>query len=145
MSEVGSLIAAGAIVVLGMAGASAQATDAIVAFQSPSGNAHCMIDTRPGPDRVVVCELREFTGKAPPKPGDCELDWVPGATLDGQGRVALFACQGDTIQTPDSPKLAYGKSLTHGEITCASAVTGITCNVKSGRGFLVSRAVIKRL
>lgn len=145
MCDVRVLISAGAIAVFAMPGAIAQTAGAIVAFQSPSGNVHCMIDASAGPNPIVACELREFTGKAPPKPRNCELDWVPGATLDGTGRVTLFACQGDTIQTPDSPKLAYGKSLTRGAITCVSATTGITCTVKSGRGFLVSRAAVKRL
>lgn len=123
----------------------ALAADGPVAFQSPSGNVHCVIDTPSATEQVAACELRAFTGPAPPKPADCELDWVPGASLDGKGRVALFACQGDTIQDPRAPKLDYGKSIRSGAITCSSATAGITCRHDSGGGFLVSRALIRRL
>ena len=135
----------GALGALGLGIGSSDAADPIVTFQSPSGNAHCMIITEPGSTRSAACEIREFTGKPPARPADCDLDWVPGASVDSRGRVSLFGCQGDTMQNPNNQKLAYGKSIKSGEFTCTSAVTGITCKVKSGRGFLVSRAIIKKI
>ena len=145
-SMVGTVaIAAAGIGVFGPGATPSHAESTIVQFQSPTGNAHCMIYTDPDGDNFVQCELIEFTGKAPARPGDCDLDWVPGASVDNRGRVFLFGCQGDTIRDPSSRKLAYGKSIKGGAFTCTSAQTGITCKVKSGRGFLVSRAVIKKI
>ena len=123
----------------------AQAAGSLIFFQSPSGNAHCAIDTEDGSTHFASCELASFTGKPPARPSDCDLDWVPGASVSSSGRVSVFGCQGDTMRSPDNPKLAYGKSIKRGEFTCTSAQIGITCKVKSGRGFLVSRAVIKKL
>lgn len=137
-------LTAGLVVLAGWQ-ACAQAAPTITAFQSPSGNVHCMIDTGAEPAAIASCELRTYTGEAPAKPADCELDWVPGASLDTRGRVGVFACQGDTLQSPDSEKLAYGSSITRGAITCRSATTGITCTLGSGRGFQVSRAAIRKL
>ena len=116
-----------------------------ITFQSPSGNAHCSFSLADDGSGYARCELREFTGKVPPRPKDCDLDWVPQAAVDQRGRVTVFGCQGDTSVNPGSPKLAYGKSMKSGPFTCTSAVTGITCKVKSGRGFLVSKAAIKKL
>lgn len=127
------------------AGPAARGDDAVVAFRSPSGNIHCVIDASQPAAATVGCELRDYTGPAPAKPRDCELDWVPGASLDAKGRVAVFACQGDTLQSPDARVLAYGSTIARGGITCSSAATGMTCTVASGRGFLVSRAAIRRL
>ena len=106
---------------------------------------HCVIETTSATEQVAACELLAFTGTAPRKPADCDLDWVAGASVDVRGNVALFACQGDTIQDPEAPKLDYGKSIRRGAITCSSATTGITCRTQAGRGFLVSRAVIRKL
>ena len=134
-----------AVGALGPGSGSSHAADSIVTFQSQAGNAHCMILTEPGSRHSAACELREFTGKPPARPADCDLDWVPGASVDGRGRVSLFGCQGDTMQNPSNQKLAYGKSIKSGEFTCTSAATGITCKLKSGRGFLVSRSIIKKI
>ena len=121
----------------------AEAAQNFVTFQSPTGNVHCLLYTEPGETHFATCELREFSGKIPKRPADCDLDWVPGASVDARGRVSVFSCQGDTNQSPDNKKLSYGKSVKSGVFTCTSAVTGVTCKVKSGRGFLVSRSVIK--
>ncbi len=132
-------------VFVGSWNASAPAAETYVSFQSPSGNAHCTISTEPGEVSFASCELREFTGKIPKRPADCDLDWVPGASVDAKGRVSVFGCQGDTDVNPSNPKLAYGKSMKSGPYTCTSATSGITCKVKSGRGFLVSKGAIKAL
>ncbi|MBL8701490.1 MAG: hypothetical protein JNK67_24135 [Alphaproteobacteria bacterium] len=145
---IGRLAGALAGILAAAAIASAEPTrsgHAVVAFRSPSGNVHCVIDATPGQTATAACELRDYSGPAPVKPADCELDWVAGASLDAKGAVALFACQGDTIQDPRSRSLEYGAAITLGGITCSSATTGITCKLGSGRGFLVSRALIRRL
>lgn len=116
-----------------------------VTFQSPTGNVHCFISTTAGEPHFATCELRDYTGKVPTRPSDCDLDWVPEATVFGNGKVFVFGCQGDTNVNPSNMKLAYGKSIKAGEFTCTSAVTGMTCKVKSGRGFVVSKASIKKL
>lgn len=121
------------------------AAEALRTFQSPTGNIHCLISTGPQDTPIAVCEVREFTGHAPPRPADCELDWVPGASVDAKGQVRLFSCQGDTNVDPKNKPLPYGQTITHGGFTCSAAPTGVTCTTKSGRGFLVSRAVIKKL
>ena len=114
-------------------------------FQSPTGNIHCLIATEPAEAAVASCEVQAFTGSIPPRPKDCDLDWVPGASVDGKGKVHLFSCQGDTLVDPHHKILAYDTAITHGGFRCSASRTGITCKAKSGHGFLVSRAVIKKL
>jgi hypothetical protein len=130
------IVAAGSV--LGAHAALAQGD--YTSFQSPSGNMHCAVSTT-----YASCEVREYSGKIPPRPIDCDLDWVPGASVNVKGQVSLFGCRGDTNVDPANPKLAYGRSIKRGVFTCTSAASGVSCKVKSGRGFLVSRAVVKRL
>ena len=119
--------------------ATAGAQEEYAVFQSPSGNTHCFVSSE-----FASCEVRVFNGKVPPRPVDCDLDWVPGASVNTKGRVSAFSCQGDTNVSPGSLKLAYGKSVKRGPFTCASSASGITCTLKSGRGFLASRMVIRK-
>lgn len=119
--------------------------ESLETFQSPTGNIHCLISTGPQETPIAFCEVKKFNGKPPPAPADCELDWVPGASVDATGKVRLFSCQGDTNIDPEHKTLAYGDEITHGGFTCRSATTGVTCTTKGGRGFLVSREVIKKL
>jgi hypothetical protein len=118
---------------------------ALETFQSPTGNIHCLISDGPQPTPIASCEVRQYAGPVPPRPADCELDWVAGASIDAKGHVRLFSCQGDTNVDHGNKTLAYGSAITHGGVTCSASPAGVVCKAKSGRGFLVSRAAIKKL
>lgn len=109
-------------------------------FRTPSNNIHCMYIEDEG-RRSVQCEIHETTSARPalPRPGDCDLDWGDSFQLSESGRAGLV-CHGDTIASPDSPMLAYGRSSHWGEISCRSAPSGLTCKNASGHGFSLSRA-----
>ena len=58
--------------------------------------------------------------------------------LDNAGGPQLGSCEA----TYDYPVLDYGRSMSFGDVTCASGANGVTCSNPEGRWFLVSRAKI---
>ncbi len=55
--------------------ATASACPASTKFVTPSGNMWCLVASNSDSTNGVVCEIREHTYTAPPKPADCRLDW----------------------------------------------------------------------
>ncbi len=104
-------------------------------FTSPSRNIGCMIDAS-----GVRCDIQQRYWDPPRRPRDC-----PPATGYGQGitlspgRRAEFVCAGDTAFGGGEP-LAYGQSITSGDLECTSSESGMTCtDTRSGNGFSLSR------
>ncbi len=110
-----------------------------VVFRSPTGNIHCLMPEREGDWQGVRCDILEAEISYPLRPADCELDWGHAFEVPGQGSAGL-ACAGDTVATPDSPVLDYGRQITHAGVTCTSEKTGMTCVNRDGHGFSLSRA-----
>jgi hypothetical protein len=114
-----------------------EAVTQLVGFTSPSGNVGCMLDPT-----YVRCDISERDWSPPPRPADCEFDYGQGIGLSA-GEQAGFVCAGDTAMGGGDP-LAYGKSITKGDLTCGSAEAGITCrDGATGHGFTISREVYK--
>lgn len=110
-------------------------------FHTPSGNIHCLFITDGG-QSSVECDLRSRTSTRAvlPQPADCDLEWGDRFALGAKGKPGLV-CHGDTLFTPDSPVLAYGKTMTwKSGIACTAAKSGITCKNRQGHGFSLSRS-----
>jgi hypothetical protein len=122
------LVVATVAAIAGPAGAAAPRD---VFFRSPSGNIGCEVNARrPGVPARAYCQTR-----------------VPqrSVTLDGAGRLSVARAIGDAgdqrIVT-----LAYGRSLVVGPFRCTSTVAGMRCLHRAdGRGFVISRAGVRRL
>ncbi|HVH00512.1 MAG TPA: DUF6636 domain-containing protein [Miltoncostaeaceae bacterium] len=110
-----------------------------VHFTTPSGNIDCR-----GAGSSISCEVQKaHWPRVPPRPKDCDLDWVGTQLNLSQGRVTLGSCRGDIgpLCVPSSPgdrctTLAYGRSvvLTRNGIRCTSRRTGLTCRARNGGG-----------
>ena len=108
-----------------------QSQRVLAAWQSPSGNIHCMLDDN-GFD------------------GSCEV--LQGRIEPGEstvGRIEIFevsvtpVCNTDTIMNPNAPVLEYGAvAKTEGFISCISERRGMTCvNTDIRKGFFLARGV----
>ena len=89
------------------------------------------------------CDIGDADWTLPPRPADCELDWGHGVVLGDEVHVGI--CAGDTAMGgPDV--LAYGTSVSRGDLRCESERTGLTCrNRANGAGFRLSRAAVELL
>lgn len=105
---------------------------AAIFFHSPTGNIGCGV-SRNG----ARCDIRDHSWKAPPKPGNCDVDWGSGLTVGKHGRGRFF-CAGDTVLgLGDS--LAYGSSVFRGRFKCTSRTDGVRCvDTKTKHGFKLS-------
>lgn len=127
------LVVGGAVATLCAAPAAAE--DGFVDFVSPSGNVGCVLDVD-----YVRCDIAERDWAPPPRPADCEFDYGQGIAL-APYEPASFVCAGDTTLGGSRP-LAYGQSITRGDLECDSAESGITClDRNTGHGFAISRQV----
>jgi hypothetical protein len=129
----------------------------LVGFTTPSTKIDCLFVPEDNGGITVNCLAEDANWKNPKRqPADCDLDWFPAEmsmTVNGRSATAkpVFyegSCRGDigaTCVLDSCSTLAYGKTITQGQITCTSLKTGVQCKAKSGRGFLISRSGLKRL
>lgn len=103
------------------------------AFQSPSGNIGCYLSSS-----GARCDIADHRWHAPAKPKRCDLDWGNGLGINRKGRRGYVVCAGDTT-LHQGRRLAYGRSLRAGGITCTSRVSAMTCRNAAGHGFRLSR------
>jgi hypothetical protein len=115
-------------------------------FTTPSRNIDCVADfSSPSVDCLVQ---KASWPRVPPRPADCDLDWIGTEIALGRGRVSVGSCRGDigplcVEQTGDCPALPYGTSLTlPSKVRCTSRRAGLTCRARTGAGagFAVSRS-----
>lgn len=110
-------------------------------FRTPSDNIHCLFITDGG-QSSVECDLRSRSNTRPvlPYPADCDLEWGDRFAVGAKGKPGLV-CHGDTLYSPGSPVLAYGKSMSwKSGIACTSEKSGLTCKNRQGHGFSLSRS-----
>ena len=72
-----------------------------VHFTTPSGNIDCR-----GAGSSISCEVQKaHWPRVPPRPKDCDLDWVGTQLNLSKGRVTLGSCRGDIgpLCVPSSP------------------------------------------
>lgn len=132
-----------ALWLVGIAAASAE----IESFQSPSKGISCAYDGGSDDARPsITCEVANFVGALPPRPKDCELDWIPRASISTSNSKAFIgSCAGDTIALPTAPVLSYGTRFVRGPLRCASATTGFACTNGRGIGFRISKRSLTRI
>lgn len=106
---------------------------AFVTFQMPSKNIGCGYLSGLGP-AALRCDIR--SGLKPKPRGACELDWT-GISM-GRG-AARPTCAGDTVFTPASQVLAYGRVWKRGAFACLSMRIGLSCANSAGHGFFLAR------
>lgn len=123
---------------LSLAAPAAHAQDFLFSFRSPTGNIHCLIgDLAEGGG--AQCELVNLTPSYTKRPADCDLDWGHSFLVEAGAARGEVACVGDTVRDDGSFELDYGGTMKHGEITCTSERTGMTCVNATGHGFSISR------
>lgn len=118
-----------------------------VFFRTPSRNIVCIGGRYGGPELSLRCLLREESWpSSPPRPADCEYDWVDSVIGIGDGAVFLGACLSDVpwgciggSSTCDAV-VPWGGSIEFGDrIRCTAQRTGLECSDRSGEGFVVAR------
>lgn len=107
-------------------------------FMLPSRNIGCSMG-----QAYVTCEVNDATW--PGAVRNCnDGDWDPHAISLNSGRVFLGECASDTVMGGELT-LAYGEGLQSRDVRCASARSGLRCELRStGRGFEVSRSSFRR-
>lgn len=136
-------LAAMAALVLAPPGALALSSK-IVNFTSPSGNIGCSIIVGlPEGGNGIRCDIKVHTFKIPQPHPACKLAFGDSLEVGPSGEAGPV-CHGDTVFEPGEGKLAYGKSKTLDDFTCASAISGMTCaNTMTRHGFFISRATYR--
>jgi len=103
-------------------------------FSSPSTNIGCRVS-----HRGVRCDIAQRRYRPPRKPRTCKQAYG-NAFMVGTGEPR-FACVGDTVLGAPTT-LGYGTATRVGDYGCQSRRDGVRCyNLRTGRGFLVSRAL----
>ncbi|MBV8927536.1 MAG: hypothetical protein JO152_00245 [Mycobacteriaceae bacterium] len=107
-------------------------------FQSPSGNIACMLgDVLNG---GVECDVADFTYVVPPRPTDCGPTHFGDRFALWPGQPARMQCHGDTVRVPGMQTLAYGHSVSLGQISCDSEPAGMRCvDASTGHYFRAAR------
>lgn len=118
----------------------------VIHFTTPSRNIDCIADFEVA---AVDCLVEKAAWpRVPPRPADCDLDWIGTEASLLRGRVTLGACRGDIGPACipaglECPVLPYGRSLTlPTRIRCTSRRAGLTCRARNGAGagFTLSRS-----
>lgn len=102
-------------------------------FSSPSSNIGCVISRTD-----VRCDINKRGYRPPRKPKACNLAY--GNAFSVGRSEPNFVCAGDTVLGAPTT-LSYGTATRIGRFGCQSRRDGMRCyNLRTGRGFLVSRA-----
>ena len=107
-------------------------------FQTSGRQVVC--DIEPG---NVGCEMHASTAwKVPPKPKDCNDDWLGGVDLN-QPRPAHFGCWSGApgLGAQSIPTLRVGRVVINGNVRCTIRSDGVQCDDTSdGHGFVYTRS-----
>jgi len=129
-------------------GPAEQVVTTMTAFHSPSNNIFCYLAPVEGRGPYARCDLQEKSWEADPPDAGCAGDWGGAAGTRGSVGVgddeAAVLCAADTLVDTPGQELAYGSSISMGDMTCTvTAETGMACaNGTTGRGFTVSKAEV---
>jgi len=112
--------------------------DSYYQFQSPTGNIDCAEGVL-NDQAFALCEIRDHTWTAPPRPQACEGAWGDRIGME-QGEAPSLGCHSDTVRGSGLDTLGYGESRSAGPITCDSEPSGLTCTDSStGHFFVIAR------
>ena len=110
-------------------------------FATPSGNIWCELSDPYADEpasQSVSCMMYKYSNGG-------TLDCGPEAiaiSLAGNGGV-ITSCATDLRDCLRAAVLGYGKSVSVGTITCQSEISGLTCQTDQGRGFKLSRTLVR--
>ena len=118
----------------------------LVHWVSPSGNIACIYAGEDVTDggklpETVACQIGEHSYARPADAADCQGagSGDDAISLD-VGAPPKWMCASDFWGGPGVAVLAYGASVTNGNIECASENTGMTCrDLTTGHSFMLSR------
>jgi hypothetical protein len=126
---------------------SATAAVPLPGFHSPSGNITCLFLL---PNRMLLCSIAHASYAAtlqdrclnPNGEKGAGVDWH-GWSLSRAGKGSIL-CSGGILYDPGKYRpsyvtLPYGRSMSRGDFTCWSRITGVTCRNRHGHGLFVSR------
>jgi hypothetical protein len=100
-------------------------------FHTPNGNIECELDDGGGAGVQAYCQSTQ-----PPR----------SVTLGADGKLKRCTGVGCIGNGPDNASvLEYGHSVTLGPFTCRGGINAISCTVKRGAGFSISRSAVTRL
>lgn len=130
-------------------GSTAQVVTTMTAFHAPSKNIFCYLAPVEGQGPYARCDIEQKSWEADPPAAGCAGMW--GGAADQRGSVgvgdqqASVLCATDTLVASDGEELAYGSSISMGDMTCSVAVdSGMTCsNAKTGKGFSLTKAAYR--
>jgi hypothetical protein len=115
------------------------------AFKTPSRNIVCGYSIAPDFSASMECGIKSGL-HPPPRRIHCDAGDPNDkrVSLSDSGRATPVLCAGDPgpllPQIDAAAKvLAYSRTIRFGGISCASAITGLTCRNRSGHGFFLSR------
>jgi hypothetical protein len=131
------------------ASSTAQVVTTMTTFRAPSNNIFCYLAPVEGQGPYARCDIAERSWTAPAPAAGCAGDW--GGAADERGSVgvgdqeASVLCATDSLVASDGEELAYGSSISMGDMTCSVAIdTGMTCkNAKTGKGFSLTKAAYR--
>jgi hypothetical protein len=103
------------------------------AFQTPSGNLHCLYGAG-----TLRCEVLDHAYPTPPRPEGCSAGWGGALALRAEG-AAGTPCGGPSVRNDDAFVLGYGARWLGAGITCESLEAGLRCANRAGHGFQASR------
>lgn len=102
------------------------------AFQTPSGNVHCLWH-----GDLLRCDVLERS-YAPPPVQDCPGGWRGNLGLRAAGGPMLM-CGVASVRDDEAFVLFYGARWLGPGITCDSDEAGLRCTNRAGHGFQASR------
>ena len=117
------------------------------AFQTPSGNIHCLLDdfgSENGQyEAYLRCDILQISSNEPRRPKDCEYEWGKAFGLKNTNKRGFLICHSDTTYNGNAPVLNYGGVWTGSGFTCKSKRTGLSCHNAQRHGFTLSRKAQK--
>lgn len=114
-------------------------------FASPSKNILCSYS----PERLdmpasVFCQIMQFTSTLPgfsdPEGITDPCNSPNSFQVQDAGSAANYFCDGPMGFSRQTVILGYGSVFQRGGLTCRSEMSGMTCNNRSGHGFMISKA-----
>jgi hypothetical protein len=111
---------------------------------TPSGNIVCSVY---GDGSGANCEIRDHDWAVPattvgPDGRPCDFTFGGLQFYVSKGKPAMLGCYegASSFNRPDLKTLDYGQSHSHGNVTCDSELSGVTCtDTATGHFFRVSR------
>ncbi len=103
------------------------------AFQTPSGNVHCLF--RQG---TLRCDVLEHAYATPAEAAGCSPAWQGRLALRAEGAVQL-PCVGAPVRNDEAFVLGYGARWIGEGVECESLEAGLRCANRAGHGFQASR------